>query len=190
MNVCIHTHKCVCVRDKWGASQAEGLWPRRLRAPAGQDHMPQNLLKTPQNLPKTHLFEKSADQRKTCVNPISEIKSAFFRVFAPFPVSLQSLGKQQIFRAPQQPLLRNRGKMASQVRNFGWRAAAAGTLAAARHGIVVVHYLWVQCPITVECGGVFALRRRTPIRISETQKFQESDIRMHTQRLRISNSCT
>ena len=141
MNVYIHTHKCVCVCDKWGASQAEGLWPRSLRAPARQVHMPQNLLKTPQNLPKTHLFETSADQRKTCVNPISEIKSAFFRAFAPFSASLQSLGKQQIFRAPQQPLPRNRGKMASQVRNFGWRAAAAGTLAAARHGSVVVHYL-------------------------------------------------
>ena len=46
----------------------------------------------------------------------------FFRCFAAFSARLQTLGKQREFRLPQTSGPGNRGKLASEGWNFGWRA--------------------------------------------------------------------
>jgi len=65
---------------------------------------------------KKHEFPKNWRTKRFFEN------CCFFRCFAAFSARLHTLGKQREFRLPQTSGPGNRGKLASEGWNFGWRA--------------------------------------------------------------------
>jgi len=93
----------------------------------------QTTSKNTRKTPEKHVFQKIGGSTHFLVDLPVFRRSAFFQSFAAFSARLHTLGKQRIFRAPQQSGPRNRGKMASEeLRNSGGALRWSGSDAAAR----------------------------------------------------------